>query len=176
MQSLSWLVAAMMTWAPAKETELSRYGEIANDLITVGFDENESPLFEGEGAREQTVLLLASIAAHESGFRKDIEKGHVRGDSGTSWCMMQIHIGRGKTAEGWSGKELAEDRQRCFRAGLHLARESFRRCRAVSLPNRLSGYASGFCGNSPVSREMVSRAVNYWEESGETDDDFAANP
>jgi hypothetical protein len=64
MQIITWLVAAMFAWAPARDTERPRYTEIASDLAAVTFDESEVPLFAGASGRSQTALLLASVAAH----------------------------------------------------------------------------------------------------------------
>lgn len=172
MQIITWLVAAMFAWAPARDTERARYTEIASDLAAVTFDESEVPLFAGASGRSQTALLLASVAAHESTFRKDVEDGRARGDSGSSWCFMQLHVGAGKTVDGWTGKELAADRKKCFRAGLHNARESFRMCNAQPLIEKLGAYASGSCGKSAESRQMVTRAMAYFKRTPVTDDSF----
>ncbi len=161
MHIINWLVAAMFAWTPAHEVDRARFTEIASDLAAVVYDPEEQPLFSGEDGRAKTALLLASIAAHESTFREDVENGKARGDGGSSWCFMQLHIGAGKTVEGWTGGELTSDRRLCFRAGLHVARESFRMCTAFPVNEKLSAYASGQCGRSAVSRAMVSRPIAY---------------
>ncbi|MGO9710150.1 MAG: hypothetical protein ACLQBL_14880 [Polyangiaceae bacterium] len=161
MQIITWLVAAMFAWTPAKEPDRARYTEIASDLAAVVYDPAEQPLFAGSDGRAKTALLLASIAAHESTFRVDVENGRARGDGGTSWCFMQLHIGSGKTVEGWTGQDVTSDRKLCFRAGLHIARESFRMCNGLPDNEMLSAYASGQCGRSLESRVMVSRATAY---------------
>ena len=172
MQIITWLVAAMFAWTPAKESDRARYTEIASDLAAVVYDPEEKPLYPGEDGRAKTALLLASIAAHESTFRVDVEDGRARGDGGTSWCFMQLHIGSGKTVEGWTGPDVTSDRKRCFRAGLHIAQESFRMC-AGSPPNEmLSAYASGQCGKSAESRQMVTRALAYSQHHPMTDRHF----
>ena len=172
MQIITWLVAAMFAWAPAKEADRGRYTEIASDLAAVVYDPAEQPLFKGDDGRARTALLLASIAAHESTFRVDVENGHARGDGGTSWCFMQLHIGSGKTVEGWTGADVTNDRQLCFRAGLHIARESFRMCNGLPANEMLSAYASGQCGRSVESRAMTSRAVAYSQHHPMTDAHF----
>jgi hypothetical protein len=169
MQIITWLVAAMFAFAPARESERDRYTEIANDLVAVTYDEDEAPLFAGESGRAQTALLLASIAAHESTFRRDVEDGRARGDGGKSWCLMQLHIGSGKTVEGWTGEEVAADRTLCFRAGLHIARESFRMCAGLPLVEKLGAYASGTCGKSAESRQMITRAMAFFKRHTITD-------
>lgn len=172
MQIITWLVAAMFAWTPAKEVDRARYTEIASDIVSVVYDPEEQPLFSGADGRARTALLLASIAAHESTFRLDVEDGRARGDGGTSWCFMQLHIGSGKTVEGWTGPEVTADRKLCFRAGLHIARESFRMCIAQPLNEKLSAYASGQCGRSAESRQMVSRTTAYSQHHPLTDARF----
>jgi hypothetical protein len=172
MHIITWLVAAMFAWAPARESERARYTEIASDLAAVTFDEEETPLFAGESGRAETALLLASIAAHESTFRKDVDDGRVRGDSGRSWCFMQLHIGGGKTVDGWTGQDLIADRRKCFRAGLHIARWSFHTCTGIPLGEKLSAYASGSCGKSAESRQMVTRAMAYFKRKPVRDSTF----
>ena len=75
MQIINWLVAAMFAWTPAHEVDRARFTEIASDIAAVVYDPEEEPLFSGEDGRAKTALLLASIAAHESTFREDVENG-----------------------------------------------------------------------------------------------------
>jgi hypothetical protein len=173
MQIIHWLVAAMFAWTPAREVDRARYTEIASDLATVVYDPEEAPLFPGADGRARTALLLASIAAHESTFRVDVENGKARGDGGSSWCFMQLNIGSGKTPEGWSGPDLTADRKTCFRAGLHVARESFRMCKGFPTNERLSAYASGQCGHLAVSRQMVTRVLAYSDHHPMTDEHYS---
>ena len=172
MQIISWLVAAMFAWTPAHEVDRARYTEIASDLTAVVYDPAEQPLFPGADGRAKTAALLASIAAHESTFRADVENGRARGDGGSSWCFMQLHIGSGKTVEGWTGAEVTSDRKLCFRAGLHIARESFRMCNASPANEKLSAYASGQCGRSVESRQMISRATAYFQHHPMDDEHY----
>ena len=172
MQIITWLVAAMFAFAPARESERPRYTEIASDLAAVAFDEAEAPLFTGESGRAQTAIVLASIAAHESTFRKDVEEGRARGDSGKSWCFMQLNLVNGKSVEGWTGEQLAADRTLCFRAGLHNARESFRMCKAQPIPEKLGAYASGHCGSSAESRQMITRAIAFTKRHPAVDSEY----
>jgi hypothetical protein len=164
MQIITWLVAAMFAWAPARESERARYTEIASDLVTVVYDPEEPALFAGDGARAETALVLASIAAHESTFRVDVDDGRKRGDSGSSWCLMQMHVGSGKTVEGWTGEDLVKDRKLCFSAALHIAKWSFQTCNVFPLEERLSAYASGHCGRVVESKAIISRAVAYFRQ------------
>jgi hypothetical protein len=163
MQIIAWLVTAMMAWAPARESERARYTQIASDLAAVVYDNAEQPLFRGDDGRAKTALILASIAAHESTFRQDVDDGRKRGDSGNSWCLMQMHVGLGKTVEGWTGQDLVNDRRKCFAAALHIAQWSFRTCNVYPLDERLSAYASGHCGRVVESRQMITRATAYFQ-------------
>ena len=172
MQIITWLVAAMFAWAPARESERARYTEIATDLTAVVYDPAEKPLFHGNDARAKTAAVLASIAAHESTFRREVDDGRKRGDSGNSWCLMQLHIGSGKTIEGWDGQDLVTDRKKCFAAALHIAQWSFHSCSAFPLDERLSAYASGHCGRVVESRQMITRALAYMAHRPMNDEHF----
>src|SRR5262249_12252982 len=133
----AYIVTAMVAWMPLKshyreaEPEArSRYEAIAHDIAKVALDDNEVPLFAGEDGRTQTALLLASIASFESQFRADVDLGKARGDNGVSWCVMQVQV-HGKTAEGWTGQDLIEDRTKCIKTGLHLIQYSFNWCKSM---------------------------------------------
>lgn len=166
----AYLLSAMISWMPTKvhhregeAAALARYEAIATDIAKVALDENEVPLFAGEDGRTQTALLVASIASYESHFRADVDEGKARGDKGVSWCLMQIQV-HGKTAEGWTAKDLIEDRQKCLTAGLHLVRESFTMCKSMPLKHKLSGYTSGHCEGDPASEARIGRAVKWMKE------------
>ena len=69
------------------------------------------------------------------------------------------------TREGWSGRQLIDDRKLCFRAALHILQSSFTACRALPVDDRLSAYASGHCfADARVSRSRVGRARAWWEK------------
>lgn len=103
-----WIVERMVRWSPpgrptydaaveTYEEGLRRYESAADDLIRVTYDPSEMPLFHGNYARAMTASLLASVAFHESSFRKDVDTGvgkYARGDNGRSWCLMQVMLGR----------------------------------------------------------------------------------
>jgi hypothetical protein len=172
MESLvTYLVAAMMTWVPlnaqprseSPETSQAHYESIARDLASVVWDESEQPLFDGPDARAETALLMLSIASFESSYQVKVDDGNHRGDNGHSYCLMQIHVGDGKTREGWTGGDLVANRTMCFRAALHILHASFNACRAFPLEDRLGAYATGHCfQGANISRSRVSRARNYW--------------
>jgi hypothetical protein len=166
----SYLLSAMVAWMPPKvhhregeAAALQRYEAIANDIAKVALDETEQPLFAGEDGRTQTALLVASIASFESHFRADVDEGKARGDNGVSWCLMQVQV-HGKTAEGWTGPELVNDRTKCLKAGLHLIRESFSMCKHLPLRHKLSGYTVGTCGSDSASEWRIGRAVKWMKE------------
>lgn len=173
MQSLvTYLVTAMLSWVPlyahapreSASDARERYQSIARDVAAVAMDGGEQPLFGGAKGRTETALLMLSVASFESSFKKSVDDGIGLGDHGRSYCLMQIRVGSGTTREGWSGPELVEDRQRCFRAALHILRGSFAICQKLPLDDRLSAYATGRClPNVEVSRSRVGRAHAFWE-------------
>jgi hypothetical protein len=173
MESLvSYLVTAMMAWVPphahapleSHDRVLQRYESIARDAAVVALDEKELPLFEGADGRTETAILMLSVASFESSFNKGVDDGHQRGDHGSSYCLMQIRVGLGSTREGWSGRQLIDDRKLCFRAALHILQASFTACRHLLVADRLSAYASGRCyPSAAVSRSRLGRARTWWE-------------
>jgi hypothetical protein len=167
---VSYLVAAMTAWVPVhahaepKEDTVARYDAIAHDAIQVAFDESEAPLFGGPTGRTQTALLMLAIASLESSYQKAVDDGTKVGDHGKSYCLMQIRVGPGLTADGWSGWDLVNDRTKCFRAGLHILRGSFQACRNLELRDRMSAYATGRCTpGEEKSRLRVGRALAWWD-------------
>jgi hypothetical protein len=174
---VAWLVSIMLTAAPpargrtypeaaeTREQGEERYREIAQAVVDVAYDPEEAPLFGGKKARALTALTVLSVAFYESGFRKDVDLGlgrHSRGDAGGSHCLMQRHIGRGKTAEGWDGADLVADRTKCLRAGLHHIRLSMHACRKLPLADRLSVYTSGRCmADEPGARARMQTAWTW---------------
>jgi len=197
-----WLTDKMLSWMPpgrsyvneAKETPEEgkiRYEKIGSAMISVAYDLSERPLFVGKYGRAKTLALLASIAWFESGYRKDVDLGLgklSRGDSGKSWCMMQIMLGKPDPITGhtkrrvlltnnsfklvssknpnwdkaYGGTDLVNDRAKCFKAGLHLIRNSFHACWRSPLEDRLSVYTSGNCSSGTnASRLRVRKAQNW---------------
>ncbi len=168
---VAYLMAAMVAWVPLQahasfespDETRARYESIARDVAAVAFAENEAPLFSGRDGRLQTALLMLSIASYESSFRKQVDEGMRLGDSGRSFCLMQIRVGTGDTEDGWSGPDLVHDRTLCFRAGLHALHTSFRLCRRFPVEDRVSAYATGRCfENAHISRSRVERARAWW--------------
>jgi hypothetical protein len=110
--------------------------------------------------------LILAVSYMESGWRKDVDLGvgrFARGDGGASWCMMQVHLGRRRTPEGWSGPELVASRDRCFRTGLRALRRSVNACRARPMGEWLNAYASGACTRGAVeSRRRMGLAMRWF--------------
>jgi len=210
-----WLVDRMATWAPpgasyvkeARESEEDgrrRYEDIANSIISVAYDPAERPIFQGPNGRAMTTALLASVAYYESAYRKDVDTGvgpRARGDSGKSWCLMQIKMGLpgdgGRTRQrvvlgeagglrfvgpgeagyesGLGGEDFVRDRSQCFRVALRLARMSFGACSGLDVQDRLSMYASGRCeSGQEASRRRVSQAQRWlWKSRPPLSDEEA---
>lgn len=164
----SWLMTAMVAWNPPgqhREGEAAareRYASIAFDMAEAALDPAEKPLFDGPTGRAQTALLMASVASVESGFRRDVDTGALKGDHGRSYCIFQVQV-RGRTAEMWTGEELVRDRKRCVRAGLHKMQESFTTCRALPVTDRLALYTTGRCSHEPGAEWRVKRAMGWWK-------------
>ncbi len=167
---VSYLVAAMTAWVPlhahaeTKDDTRARYEAIAQDAVMVAFDEAEAPLFPGPTGRTETALLMLSVASFESSFKRSVDEGTRLGDHGRSFCLMQIRVSDGATAEGWRGRDLVRDRTKCFRAGLHILRGSFNACRDLPVLDRMSAYATGSCvADEEKSRLRVGRALDWWD-------------
>lgn len=152
-----------LSWVTETEAEMTaRYDQASKDLATVVTDPAEEPIWPGPNGRLATARLLLAIAWHESGFMRDADVGPcdqkgARCDHGRSFCMAQIQVGTGKTAEGWTGQDLFQDRTKCFRAALHLVRKSFHACEAQPEVYRLAAYASGMCDR--LSGQARSREI-----------------
>lgn len=151
---VGWMFAVVTALSPQDPTAVNqedpearsaRMSSIAQDIAEVVFDESEDPLFSGYRGREKSAIFVATWAAHESNhFEKSVDVGTKRGDNGSSWCLMQRHIGRGKTPEGWSGKDLVNDRKKCILSGYRVMKYSWRTCRGPELA-RGAMYISGRC-------------------------------
>lgn len=156
------------------EERSARYESIAADVVAVAFDEAEPPLFDGADGRARTATVLLGLTRHESGWNLDVDTGRNRGSlvgdigAGRSWCLGQILLdydGRARTPEGWTGPDLIADRRKCLRRVLHMARESFRACRALPVEERLAVYTRGSCSNETgrrLSRPRVALGLRLF--------------
>lgn len=159
--------------AESREEATERYQEIADAIVTSSFREDVKPLFGGPHGRAKTAMLVTAVFFTESGFRRDVDLGIGRevsmkkglNDFGRSWCMGQVHLGYKKernpyddtqwvsdsvrtTREGWTGRELLEDREKCAIATINILRSSLSMCRNLPLQERLAQYAAGRCESS----------------------------
>ena len=175
---LSWLVAAMLAWSPPQKgqegPEAQRYAQIASSALDIGFDPAEKPLFDGPHGRSKTTLQMLAIAGFESFYRRDVQLGEKRGKAGDS-CLMQIIIvpsrrmvlteqtyewipaSAGTYSGGLTWRDLVgEDTHNCFRAGLHIVRESFQICHDLSL------YTAGQCNHDVKAKHREMRAKMHY--------------
>lgn len=209
-QLIGWLVAFMLAKAPVGRTHYipeakesaedtrARYEQIATDIAEVL--KTEPPLYKGTNGKVRTSSILLSIMFHEGGFRRDVDLGLgklARGDHGNSVCLMQINVGKGRTAkwntvknraalpadpaeevvEGWTAKELLEDRQKCVRAGLRILRSSFGACSSMPQKDWLRVYASGSCqGGAKESASRMGLAMRWYSEHKPGFDDSVFAP
>jgi len=199
MNIFAWIFAVINSVAPvdgpqwlndSKETvaeATSRYESIAKDLVDVVFDPNEKPLYDGPNGRVKTAAVILAIDSFESGFRKDVDYGigsQSRGDHGSSWCLGQINLGDNRfllkpdgsfeysSKEGWSGRDLVNDRKKCFRAQLAILRLSYQ-CPITDDEQKLNLYASGSCyGGVWHSRNRMKRAQRFLDQTTLVDDDI----
>lgn len=175
----TWVLALMTTFAPPEraatergfpgwqetvEERRERYVGIATAVRNVAWDPKEKPIFGGERGRARTAALLLAIAWHESGFARDVDLGPcyrgrandgARCDYGRAHCLLQVHARDGKTEEGWTPAELVADREKCFRAGMHLVLRSFAACRKNPPKHRLAAFASGRCDAGQSGSERL---------------------
>jgi hypothetical protein len=175
-----WEAAAQESHAQADQ----RYLEIATTIVDGVFDPAVEPVFTGSRGRQNTAMLVTVWWHAESGFRRDVDLGTGRArtakagwnDFGRSWCMGQINLGRKRipdpskpgtwiedspttTPEGWSGKELCEDRTKCFLTTLRVMRQSVGACRSLPASERLAAYAAGTCSSEAgraISRQRMA--------------------
>ena len=168
MNTLSlWILNILISISPPQnqlnETEQDariRYESIAEDMANA--IEMSDPIFKGKDAKFREASLLTSIAFYESsGFRKDIDFGNVRGDSGKSWCLMQINVANNYLKFGnndmqkWKGSDLVSDRKKCFIAAIEAIKLSRKACYKLKESSSLSVYTTGKC--IPNQKEAVYR-------------------
>lgn len=183
-----WLMSIVLSLYPAakmhpndsvlQEEYKAHVGEVATDIIEVVYEPSHKSWFGGKWGRAQEAALTTIIAAEESGgFNPDIESGKKRGDKGSSWCIMAINIGRGKTIEGWTGPELIADRKKCIKAGVNAIQRSMNYCRKYGMLSGLSVYNTGRCiKNESISVSRVSRALWLVNKKVPTDDEVLRAP
>jgi hypothetical protein len=142
----AWVLAASSVLAPQRTHE--RLATAISSRV-----EAEAPLFKGDDDRKRTTALLVAMAFRESSLREDAVGDHVKGKP-TSFCAFQLHLPWGaKSAEGWTGEELASDPDKCVTAAMRLLRESIRACPK----HPLAWYASGPTGCESERAQRISR-------------------
>lgn len=171
----AWLLSVMLSAVPpgksrfpreaieSAEAGRARYEAIAETVARVAFDEAEKPLYDGPRARERTAALLLALAYHESSFRRDVDYGvgpHAHG-GGPYHCLLQIRV-VDRTPEGWTGRDLVTDREKCIRAGLHLLQRSRNHCKKQGPDAWLRLYASGHCTRGRVAVEKRLDTLARW--------------
>ncbi|HSO33248.1 MAG TPA: hypothetical protein VLT33_12030 [Labilithrix sp.] len=143
---LAWVVAASTLLAPNRQ-----HDQLAAAIATRA--EAEAPLFKGDDDRRRTSAFLVAIAFRESSLQANAVGDHVAGKP-TSFCAFQIHLPFGaKTAEGWTGSDLAEDAEKCVTIAMRMLRQSMQMCPA----HPLAFYASGPSGCENVRAQRISR-------------------
>jgi len=183
---IAWMVSIMLLISPinpkfeSEQEHADRMERIAEDIIEVTYDKTEAPIIRmGKDPRRLAAMMVFEVAKHESSFYYNVDKNkgkHPRGDSGRSWCLMQIHIGKGKTSQGWTGPELITDRKKCLKAGYQYMKQSFGACRRYGQAYGLSAYASGTCDKGKeISKEMVNMGFYYYYQSPKISDDQILN-
>jgi len=157
MNTLSlWILKVLLSIAPVQENSQEKTIDMKKRYESISLDMAEAisetkPLFKEKNSEFKTAALLTTIAFYESGFRKDIDSGVVRGDHGNSWCLMQVnvynnHVRVGtKEIKSWTGQDLVLNRKKCFIAAIESIRESMSFCSKLNAPSYISGYATGKC-------------------------------
>jgi hypothetical protein len=163
------------------EEATARYQDIAESIVRQAYTPEIKPAFGGPKGRLQTVLLVTMMYFWESGYRKDVDMGLSRGltskmglnDHGRSWCMGQVNLGKKTwydtetgekiedsekvTADGWSGRDLVEDHNKCAAATIRILRGSMYDCRELPIEERLAAYIAGTCESKEAAAESRKR-------------------
>jgi len=117
--------------------------------------------------REEQSVLVA-VALRESNFAPGA-RGDFHGGKPTSFCAFQLHLPNGtRTAEGWSGEDVAADVTKCTRAALRQVRSSVKACSGYPKDERLAVYAAGRCSSEAgkrLSRDRMRLAARVTAES-----------
>lgn len=143
--------------------QADRYALIATAIATVALDAKEAPIY-GDGksgtGRAKTGVLLLAISQLESGWRRDVDLGKTRGDGGASCTIFQMHLGAGKTPEGWGCDDLLADREKATRAALGALRRSALACRHVPGPESvLLAYVAGNCDGDREAASVFAKGM-----------------
>lgn len=132
----------MLSFSTARE-KVDPNGDLADAIVS-----------NANGAHE--AALLTAISYYESKFQSD-----VIGDHGLAYCPLQVQINRvtRKTEEGWTGKQLAKDPDKCVKSALRILHFSLNICKKLPVSDRLAFYNSGKCtAGIWQSRQRIKRA------------------
>jgi len=182
-----WEPTAQESYAQAD----ARYLQIAETIAQGVFDPEILPVMSGPRGRQDTAMLVVIWWNSESGFRRDVDLGLGRkrlaragwNDYGKSWCMGQINLGRKPrpdpdnlgqlieesattTAEGWTGRDLCNDRRKCLIATMNVMRRSIGVCRALPVDERMAAYVAGYCESEAGKRISRFRMQQFWQWRG----------
>lgn len=140
MKIIAYLVAAMLSWSPAKDhtpdTEtitVARYTAIAEDIAAVVQDSTEPAIFKDDAQKVRTALQLAGVAFFESRYWSYVDSGKCNDrewrakqptttslcDGGLAFSLWQIHT---RFSQGKDGISLDGDGWKHDSAG-HVGKE-----------------------------------------------------
>ena len=156
-----------------QQAHIEYVNEVVKDIQIIIYDPLYTPWFGGKWGRAQDAALVAIISSEESGgYRPKVVTGKKRGDNGSSWCMMSLNIGKGKTPQGWTGSELITDRHKCLLVGIHAMHQSMNACRRYGTLSGLSIYNTGRCiQGERISVFRISRALYKVNKNVPTDNE-----
>lgn len=141
----AWVLAASSTLAPGRSHD--RLAEAITNRV-----EMEAPLFKGDEDKKRTASFLVAVAFRESSLKADAV-GDFRNGKPTSFCAFQVHTWDGRTSEGWSGPDLAEDPNKCVTVAMRMLRQSMKMCPE----HPLAFYAEGPKGCESPRGQRISR-------------------
>lgn len=143
----------MTFWVPpTSDTDIVRYTHIASDALDVAREQSWLGFTDDE-----TAVVLLAIASYESGYRADVDSGHIRGDGGRSVCLGQVQVPKSLR------EKTATNRKECFRTMLDRVATTWAWCAKLPWSERLSGYTVGKCVPSPTSRRYSKRILEGFD-------------
>ena len=161
-----------------REEMYERFTSIANDAVDTV--QESGNVFYGDYAVLRSAWAILGVAHHETRWAKEVDVWTHEGTGvikDGAWCLMQIQLGKkktyldddnktyrmdshNKTAEGWTGRDLVDDRKKCFKVGYRMIKQSFGACRHKPMELHMAAYASGSCERGHTrSRELVNEML-----------------
>ena len=159
-----WILIAMRLLVPGANHE--RWAA-ALDAVVV----REGVIFKDDDGGRRSRAFATAVSFRESSLRPEVvgdcldpkysTPGRCRWEGRpTSFCGLQVHLVDAKgnpegvrTAEGWSGRDLVEDPEKCATVGYRMLRESARACPAAPL----AVFARGNCDSAEGRRISADR-------------------